>query len=160
MVITGVADAAPEHIAKLIYLDAFVPEDGQSLAAIFRPASSQAASPEPPVFDDWRVPYPHRECPFGITDESDCQWVLNKITPQPIQTLTEPIRLPNGGAPTIPRTYIYLRSPGGQPPETEFVWFAERARTQPDWKYHELVSGHDAMIIVPDAVAALLLEKE
>jgi hypothetical protein len=160
MVITGVADAAPERIAKLVYLDAFVPENGQSLMAIFRPASSPEASPEPPVFDDWRVPYPYRERPFGITDESDRQWVLDKITPQPIQTLTEPISLPNGGAPTIPRTYIYLRSPGGQPADTEFVWFAERARTQSGWAYHELVSGHDAMIIVPDAVAALLLEKE
>jgi pimeloyl-ACP methyl ester carboxylesterase len=160
MVITGVADVAPERIAKLVYLDAFVPEDGQSLMAIFRPASSQGASPETPVFDDWRVPYPYRERPFGITDESDCQWVLDKITPQPIQTLTEPIRLTNDGAPTIPRTYIYLRSPGGQPADTEFVWFAERARTQSGWTYHELVSGHDAMIIVPDAVAALLLEKE
>jgi hypothetical protein len=38
------------------------------------------------------------------------------------------------------------------------VWFAERARTQPGWTYHELVSGHDAMIIIPEAVAALLLE--
>jgi hypothetical protein len=41
---------------------------------------------------------------------------------------------------------------------TLFVWFAERARTQPGWQYHELVSGHDAMIIIPEAVAALLLE--
>jgi pimeloyl-ACP methyl ester carboxylesterase len=159
MVITGVADAAPKRIAKLVYLDAFVPEDGQSLMAIFRPPSSQEASPEPPVFNDWRVPYPYRDCPFGITDEKDCQWVLDKITPQPIQTLTEPIRLPNDGASTIPRTYIYLRPPGEQPADTEFVWFAERARTQPGWVYRELVSGHDAMIIIPEAVSALLLEQ-
>lgn len=160
MVITGVADAAPERIARLVYLDAFVPEDGQSLMAIFQPASSQEESPVTSMPDDWRVPYPHLERPFGITDESDCQWVRDKITPQPIQTLIEPINLPNAGGSTIPRTYIYLRPPDGQPPETEFVLFAERARTQPDWTYHELVSGHDAMIIVPDAVARLLLEKE
>jgi len=84
--------------------------------------------------------------------------VLDKITPQPINTFTEPIQFINGGAPTIPRTYIYLRPEGEQPTDTEFIWFAERARTQPGWKYYELVSGHDAMIIVPDAVAALLLE--
>lgn len=136
MVITGAADAAPERVSKLVYLDAFVPEDGQSLMAIFRPASSQEASPKSLV------------------------WVLDKITPQPIQAFTEPIRLKNGGNFTIPRTYIYLRPPAGLPPETEFFQFAERARTQPDWKYHELVSGHDAMIIIPEAIAALLLEQD
>jgi len=70
----------------------------------------------------------------------------------------EPVHFINGGAPTIPRTYIYLRPPGEQPTDTEFVCFAERARTQPGWTYRELVSGHDAMIIIPEAVAALLLE--
>lgn len=33
-VITGVADAAPERTETLVYLDAFVPESGQSLAGI------------------------------------------------------------------------------------------------------------------------------
>ncbi len=51
-------------------------------------------------------------------------------------------------------------APAGQPSETEFIWFAERARTQPGWQYRELVSGHDAMIIIPEAVAALLLEQD
>jgi pimeloyl-ACP methyl ester carboxylesterase len=157
MVITGVADRAPERVISLVYLDAFVPEDGQSLRDIFRPPSSQAASSEVVLLDGWRVPYPYRERPFGITSETDVHWVLDKITPQSINTFVEPIRFVNGGAPTIPRTYIYLRPPGEQPTDTEFVWFAERARTQPGWTYHELVSGHDAMIIVPEAVAAILL---
>ena len=34
MVITGVAEAMPERIKHLVYLDAFVPQDGQSLADI------------------------------------------------------------------------------------------------------------------------------
>ena len=160
MVITGVADRAPERVTRLVYLDAFVPEDGQALGDLIRPPANEAASSEVVLLDGWRVPYPYRERPFGITSENDLQWVLDKITPQPIKTFTEPIRFTNGGAPTIPRTYIYLRPPGEQPTDTEFVWFAERARTGSGWKYHELVSGHDAMIIIPEAVAALLLEKE
>lgn len=160
MVITGVADAASERVKKLVYLDAFVPEDGQSLAAIFRPPASEAESYEVPLLDGWLVPYPHREYPFGITAEDDIQWVRDKITPQPIATFTEPVRLTSGALSTIPHVYIYLRPPGEQPMDTEFIWYAERAQKQPGWKYHELVSGHDAMIIVPQAVAALLLEKE
>ncbi len=112
------------------------------------------------MIDDWRVHYPYRERPFGMTDQSDSEWVLDKITPQPIQAFTETIRLKNGGSSKIPRTYIHLRPPVELPPETEFFQFAERARTQPDWKHQELVSGHDAMVIIPEAVAALLLEQD
>ena len=158
MVIAGVADRVPERVTRLVYLDAFVPEDGQSLRDILRPPHGDGVNLEAHLLDGWRLPYPFLERPFGITSEVDKHWVLDKITPQPINTVLEPIRFTNGGAPTIPRTYIYLRSPGGQPADTEFVWFAERARTQPGWTYHELVSGHDAMIIMPEAVAALLLE--
>jgi pimeloyl-ACP methyl ester carboxylesterase len=158
MVIAGVADRAPERVSGLVYLDAFVPEDGQSLQDIFRPPYGQGVNLEALLVDGWRLPYPFLERPFGISSEADVQWVLDKITPQPVNTLLEPVLFTNGGAPAIPRTYIYLRSPGGQPLDTEFVWFAERARTQPGWTYHELVSGHDAMIIIPEAVAALLLE--
>jgi pimeloyl-ACP methyl ester carboxylesterase len=158
MVIAGVADRAPERVIGLVYLDAFVPEDGQSLHDIFRPPYGEGVNLEALLVDGWRLPYPFLERPFGITSEVDAQWVLGKITPQPVKTLLEPVHFTNGGAPAIPRTYIYLRSPGGQPPDTEFVWFAERARTQPGWTYHELVSGHDAMLIIPEAVAALLLE--
>jgi len=160
MVIAGVADRAPERVTRLVYLDAFVPEDGQSLQDILRPPYGEGVNLEALSVDGWRLPYPFLERPFGITSEADAQWVLDKITPQPVNTLLEPIHFINGGAPAIPRTYIYLRSPGGQPPDTEFVWFAERARTQPGWTYHELVSGHDAMLIIPEAVAALLLESE
>jgi pimeloyl-ACP methyl ester carboxylesterase len=158
MVIAGVADRAPERVTGLVYLDAFVPEDGQSLQDILRPPYGEGVNLEALSVDGWRLPYPFLERPFGITSEADAQWVLDKITPQPVNTLLEPVHFMNGGAPAIPRTYIYLRSPGGQPPDTEFVWFAERARTQPGWTYHELVSGHDAMLIIPEAVAALLLE--
>ena len=158
MVIAGVADRAPERVTGLVYLDAFVPEDGQSLQDIFRPPYGEGVNLAALAVDGWRLPYPFLERPFGITSEADAQWVLAKITPQPVNTLLEPVHFINGGAPAIPRTYIYLRSPGGQPPDTEFVWFAERARTQPGWTYHELVSGHDAMLIIPEAVAALLLE--
>src|SRR6266516_1091932 len=46
MVITGVADRAPERVTRLVYLDAFVPEDGQALRDLFRPPSNGAASSE------------------------------------------------------------------------------------------------------------------
>ncbi len=47
MVITGVADRIPERIRALAYLDAFVPENGQSLFDIYIPATRSAFSTVP-----------------------------------------------------------------------------------------------------------------
>ena len=41
MVATGVADRARDRIAQLIYLDAFVPRDGQSLLDLNEPARAR-----------------------------------------------------------------------------------------------------------------------
>jgi pimeloyl-ACP methyl ester carboxylesterase len=90
MVIAGVADRAPERVTRLVYLDAFVPEDGQSLRDILRPPHGEGVNLESLLVDGWRLPYPFLERPFGITSEVDKQWVLDKITPQPANTLLEP----------------------------------------------------------------------
>ena len=58
MVITGVAEKVPERIQHLIYLDAFVPEDGQSAGDLVGPQimgfMEQAAAT---YGDGWRVPH-------------------------------------------------------------------------------------------------------
>src|SRR5579864_6960902 len=51
MVVTGVADRMPERIKHLVFLDAFVPGDGQSLRDLA--ANPNNATPDT---GDWRVP--------------------------------------------------------------------------------------------------------
>ena len=58
MVITGVADRAPERIGRLVYLDAFVPEDGQCLLDLVPPG--RAVSIEREVFLGPPLPQPTR----------------------------------------------------------------------------------------------------
>jgi pimeloyl-ACP methyl ester carboxylesterase len=55
MVATGVADRARDRVSQLIYLDAFVPEDGQSLLDLnetARPRMQELTKSG----DGWRVP--------------------------------------------------------------------------------------------------------
>ena len=54
MVISGVADRLPEKVASLIYLDAFVPENGQSLLSLLPPDLRLATVPG----EDWLVSPP------------------------------------------------------------------------------------------------------
>ena len=58
MVITGVAEEVPERIDRLVYLDAFLPQDGES-AADLAGAEIMAAMEEAAraYGDGWRVPH-------------------------------------------------------------------------------------------------------
>src|SRR5437660_2867783 len=101
MVITGVVDRVPERIAHLVYLDTFVPRDGESMANVSWIVSWILRKQ---VRDGWRVDPPGT---FGVTQEPDLSWVRSKVTPQSMKTFEQPLRLKN---PVIvsakPRTHI------------------------------------------------------
>ena len=151
MVITAVADRVAGRLAHLVYLDAFVPEDGQCVLDLVPPERAawfqeQART----VGDGWLVPALPLEV-WGVTDAADVEWAAPRILPQPLGTLEQPLRFGGGGAASLPRTYI----------GTDYVLFrrfAERARTEPGWRSRHLATGHDAMITWPRELAALLLE--
>jgi pimeloyl-ACP methyl ester carboxylesterase len=149
MVATGVADRVPERIARLVYLDAFVPADGQALLDIVSPAAAQRMRASAKSGDGWRVA-PNPSPPD--TPAEDVRWIQGLRLPQPVKTFETPLRLRNGDT-KIPRTYIYCKRIN---PEDTFRVFAERARRE-HWMYHEIDSSHAPHITAPDALLALLL---
>lgn len=152
MVITCVADRASERLAHLVYLDAFVPRDGQSLYDLV-PAERRA------MYDEWartegdgfRLPCPPLEY-FGVSAEVDVRWAAPRVSPQPLATFTQPARLTHL-VQALPRTYIACLQHTGP-----FKQFAQRAQSEPGWRYHGLDAVHDVMITAPRDLAALLLE--
>src|SRR5215469_7418854 len=108
MVITGAVDQAPERIAHLVYLDTFVPRDGESMVdvspVVIWLLRKQAQG------DGWRIPS-HGD--YGVTTEPDRSWVLRSVTPQPLKTLEQPLHLKNPAiVSTKPRTYIECTGSG------------------------------------------------
>jgi pimeloyl-ACP methyl ester carboxylesterase len=150
MVATGVADRATERIAQLVYLDAFVPRDGQScfdlVGAEGRASKLEAARAGG---DGWRMP-PNPLPPD--TAAADVAWALPRRVWQPLRTSEQPIRL-TGAVERLPRSYVYCTRFG---PGDVFRQFAERARTEPGWRYHELDASHNPHITMPETLAALL----
>jgi pimeloyl-ACP methyl ester carboxylesterase len=148
MVATGVADRVPERISKLVYLDAFVPQEGQALADLMAAearARMQATAKNP---DNWRVP-PNPIPPD--TAAADAQWIQARRLPQPIKTFLTPLELRHGDT-KLPRTYVYCKR---ITPDDTFRQFAERAR-QERWDYRELDASHSPHITAPEALASLL----
>ena len=152
MVATGVADRARERIAQVIYLDAFVPRDGQSLFDL-QPADARARMRELARTDGegWRLP--PTQMPAD-TPDADVAWASGRRRPQPIRTFEQPLRLAGNAAPP-PRSYIYCQRSA---PADVFRQFAERAKSEPGWSYQEIDASHNPHITCPDVLMRLLTQ--
>ena len=152
MVITGAADRVPQRIARLVYLDAFVPQNGKCLmdyvvperGARFREEGERTGSVTPPPPSLW-----------GVTNPGDAAWSARHDAPHPYATMRQPVRLRNEAAlARIPKAYIYCSSPA----TGSFDQFAAKVRKDPAWRFFDLATGHDAMVLVPGELARILLE--
>ena len=144
MVATGVADRARARVAQLIYIDAFVPNDGDSVLDLLPPATRaqrQAGG------DGFIPPGPMPP----DTSPDDVAWCLPRRKPQPAKTFEQKLRLQNGPL-TLPRHYIYCAR---RPPDDRFRPFYERAKRE-GWGAHEIDSSHNPHITCPDVLADLL----
>ncbi|GAA3094970.1 pimeloyl-ACP methyl ester carboxylesterase [Kribbella aluminosa] len=150
LVISGVAHRVPERIAQLVFLDAMVPEDGETAVDVL-PVTKQLIDV---AVDGWRVPpMPEQPPPlglFGVTDPTDVAWLRSMLSDHPVRCLEEPVRLDDPAARAIPRTHIHCVA--GRPAGIirRAVPAGERVR--------ELPTGHDCMITMPVELAGLLLE--
>ena len=153
MVITAAAHAAARRLAHLVYLDAFLPRDGECLLDFFSPQAREATLQRArEQGEGWYSPPQAEDQPFGVTDPTDARWVRSKLSAHPVATWLQPVRLADPVAVALPRTYINC---------TGTRWFtahAERAKAEQGWRYREIATGHDAMITAPRELAAVLLE--
>ena len=150
MVATGVADRAADRIAQLVYLDAFVPRHGQSVLSLFpEEARQRTLEAVRTQGDGWRVPA--NPMPPDTTPQ-DFAWATPKRVMQPARTFEQAIVL-TGAAAALPTAYIYCTRPG---PGDVFRQFAERAKTEPGWKYFETDASHNPHITVPQELMRIL----
>jgi pimeloyl-ACP methyl ester carboxylesterase len=151
-VITGVADRLSDRIAALVYLDAFVPEDGQSLYDIlptfYKTSELEAAQRDG---EGWKVP----PKPAEVLNVSagDREWVNRQCTMQPIATFQQVIKLSGKGDPVKRVTFILATDF----PNSPFPAFYERAKVR-GWKTLTIPCGHDVMLDRPEELTGALLE--
>ena len=149
MIATGVADRVRDRIAQLIYLDAFVPRDGQSLFDLYEPMRELMRSLAN-AGDGWRVPpYPAPE----DTPAADVEWLTERRVATPLKCFETKIKLKS--EPSMPRCYIYATR---VPPADAFGQFAARAKSEEGWRYQEIDASHSPYITAPEALMGILEE--
>lgn len=149
-VITGVAEREPGRLAHLVYIDAFIPRDGQSMSDILGPdMRAEFEERARQHGGGWLVPY---DPPDG--------WDTHRRTAIPIGILYDHVSVRDPEAAKIPRTYIACTEIAAELGALAdgLLDAASRARSDPAWRYHELPTGHSPMETMPEALADLLLQ--
>jgi pimeloyl-ACP methyl ester carboxylesterase len=138
LVITGAADRLPERVEALVYIDAYVPSDGDSCWSLtndlFRRVFVKRATA------DGNAVAP----PSGLDP---------RATPHPMASLLQPLRLTGKVNRIRRRTFIYCSGW----PETPLTATYEHLRSDPAWSVHVFPTGHDVMSEAPDELLGVLV---
>jgi pimeloyl-ACP methyl ester carboxylesterase len=135
---TGVAERAAARIASIVYVDAFIPGDGECFADIM------GEMPEGPL-----VPAPE----IGGNEYAkpeEAERVARLSTPQPVGTFTERLRVTGAYRRIARKSYVLATGWDG------FGSVAAPLRADPEWQVHELPCGHDIPLLMPKELADLL----
>jgi pimeloyl-ACP methyl ester carboxylesterase len=137
VVIAGVADRLGDRLDHLVFIDAYVPDDGDSCWSL--------------TSDSFREV-------FMVGVRADGRWVAvpegmdPRARPHPLPSFVQSVGLKANPAPTFARTYIS----GGSWPGTPFLPLTERLRNDPTWQFHEIPVGHNIARRDPHALATVL----
>lgn len=150
-IITTVAEQIPDRIDRLVYLDALIPESDRSLFDLLPQAvTAERRRTARESSEGLTIPCPPASV-FGLSESEQIQRVDALLTPHPIKTYEDKIRLqyPPGGLKKS--SYIHCAHPA----YTGIAEHYQRAQSL-DWSCHTLDTGHDCMISDPARTSGLL----
>lgn len=158
MVITGVADRIAPKIRSLVYLDAVVPEHGDSLMALLPKALPPEVSAQ--FIGGFHAAALDKHCGLMqpipaemfnvVADKRD--WVNRRCVPQALATYEMPLLLAGGGSAVKQR--VYILADGWDP--SPFRYFAKLYDGKPGWQVVKFPCGHDVMVDMPNELAEKL----
>jgi pimeloyl-ACP methyl ester carboxylesterase len=160
MIISGVAETNPAKVRRLVFLDAFIPDDGQSILDLLPPeigahfrdiAQKQGAG--------WRLPGGEGQLDlWGLQPGEARDFVRARLCDFSLRCFEEPLPLPANRKASIPATFVACVAQR-YPARLLFRPFAEKARAS-GWEVAELKTGHDGHVECPVEVAKILLSAE
>jgi pimeloyl-ACP methyl ester carboxylesterase len=150
MVISGVAEKMEKAISSFVMLDAFMPEDGQSVVDMQPPARRD------PVLAAERAgatTLPPQPAEFFKVNEKDRAWVNRQCTPQPIQCFLQKLTLTGARERIAKKAYIRAAAYSSLYFDAGLATARER-----NWRTYEVPCGHDVMLDMPERLAEILQE--
>ncbi len=150
-VISGVAEAMAGAIRSIVFLDAFVPKNGEAVADLTGPAVQDSIRTAL-ARGDLAIP-PRSAEAFGV-NAADRAWVDRLCVGQPIGTFTAKIALSGGRDRIARKSYIRAKSYANPGFDRAF----EALKSDPAWRTYGVPCGHDVMVDMPERLTEILLE--
>lgn len=139
MVVTGVADRIPHRVDSVVYLDAFVPRDGESCWTLTN--------------EEQRAWYASVDgTGFGVPP---LPFFDPRASAHPLASLMQPIRLTGDLSRFRRRVYVYAEK---WPNRSPFAATYDRLRADADWITHSLDGAHNLMRDKPEDLLRILLD--
>jgi hypothetical protein len=154
MIVTGVADRIPHLVQRVIYIDAFVPNDGQAHLDLVPGELGDMLLNTAKEQGEGGIPYPaDLFLPEGSAPEELRTRYIRRTRPHPVASFTEPIRL-SGAVDEVGRAFV--RCTADIDPDNDMLGpFAARAKAE-GWLYREMASLHDPQLLDPEDTAEML----
>src|SRR5262249_24702685 len=157
-VITQLADRRSKGIARLVYVAAFVPRDGESVGDLlpseFRAGLEQlaAARPDRAVGLPWEL---WRSSFMQTGDEAAARRAYERLVPEPWAPIFDPVRLSHRVSPAVPAAFVVFRHDRTMPAG---YWHPQMAGRLAAPEIVELDGDHETMLTTPDLLAEALLQ--
>lgn len=152
MVVTGALDHLGDRVKHLVYLDAFVPADGESLESLVgRPETIAESFP-----GDWL----REATPREYDDPADAAFTTPRRVAHPAGCFAERVRL-REPLESRAMSLTYIKATGEVRPGGDggpFWVAADRARTSSRWRYDEITTNHMVPFNRAEQLAGILLE--
>ncbi len=157
MIITGVAEHALQRLQRLVYVDAFIPRDGQSaLDLLPEPVAQSFRQQADTAGEGWRLRASEGHLDmWGLKSGPARDFVRSRLSDFSLNCFREAIGASANTAAKLPRKFIACVAEG-YPARPIFQQFADRAKHEA-WDYAELATGHDCHVEMPDAFVSTLL---
>jgi pimeloyl-ACP methyl ester carboxylesterase len=153
--ITAAAEAAPDRIAALVYLCAYVPEAGMSLAEMRRAGPRQPLAPAIRRSEDGLSftfdPAMARDLFYHDCPDEAVEFATARLCRQPVLPQETPLDA-TVRAERLPRHYIVCQDDRAIPPEYQ----ATMCRSFPEDRVHRLPTSHSPFFAAPDRLARII----
>jgi pimeloyl-ACP methyl ester carboxylesterase len=157
MVISGAVESSPSKVQTLVFLDAFIPEDGQcaldllpaQICSFFRNVARDRG-------DGWRLPGGEGQLDlWGLKPGEARDFVRERLCDFSLRCFEEPLSLRDNCRARVPATFVSCVAEG-YPARPFFEPFAKKARAY-SWHVSEVNTGHDCHVESPAEVVNILL---
>jgi pimeloyl-ACP methyl ester carboxylesterase len=151
LVVSGVAEQMAPAIGSIVFLDAFLPENGDSMGEL----TSQAVRDQlKAAVARGDLGVPARSAAAFLVNEKDRAWVDALCVPQPIGCMIEKLVLTGARDRIAKKAYVRAAAY----PNPGFDKALAQVKADASWRCYEVPCGHDVMVDMPERLAEILTE--